>query len=129
MARLATLLLKMLAIGLLAVSCSSNIRSSSSQEERSGAVRCFYSWGFEVEAFQPCGSKEGWWVVSMNPEAGRTLSRRYREATSGPYQRVYAELKGTPSTKGRFGHMGAYDREFALEEVILVREARPGDCK
>ena len=82
-----------------------------------------YSEGFEVDAFRPCGSEATWWVTE-----GDGLRRRYRALASKPYEEVYVELTGRAGPVGTFGHMGAYERELQVEEVLTIRPATDRDC-
>jgi hypothetical protein len=88
-------------------------------------VSGLYSWGFEVSDFQPCGVDEKWWVVGSAPE----LLSRYRALTSNVYEQVYARLKGIKSAPGHYGHLGAYDRQFEVHEILELRALQNGDCK
>lgn len=82
-----------------------------------------YSRGFEVEAFRPCGSKAQWWVT-----AGDELRTRHRALNPAQYQEVFVELRGSAGPVGKFGHMGAYERELQVEEVLVIRMATDRDC-
>jgi hypothetical protein len=83
----------------------------------------FYSWGFEVTGFSPCGSDEVWWT------GGEGLVERYNTLGVEQYQEVYAVLVGTRSDTGEYGHLGAYDREFDVTRIVEMRLKRPGDCE
>lgn len=82
-----------------------------------------YSWGFEVNGFQPCGSSESWWVTEGD------LHARYRQVAGRDYEPVYVVLRGEAGPPGKFGHLGAYARELAVREVVEMRAARDGDCR
>lgn len=83
----------------------------------------FYTWGFEVNGFQPCGSEESWWVT------GGDLHTRYQAVASNDYEPVFVRLAGIAGPEGEYGHLGAYSREIAVEEVFEMRPAREGDCR
>lgn len=72
-----------------------------------------YESGFEVDAFRPCNEDEAWWVAE-----GEELRRRYRETVTRDYQPVYVVVRGEVGPRGAFGHMGAYDRELRVREVV-----------
>ena len=76
-------------------------------------VRGTYQSGLEVSSFRPEGSHERWWVgfSKADPEAVRTLV-----ATANGRPRA-VELHGTTSDRGNWGHMGQYQREFAVDEI------------
>jgi len=57
-----------------------------------------------------------------------SLLSTYRLITDKNYERVFVRLKGDPSKKGEYGHMGSNVREFKLEEIIEIRKAVPADC-
>ncbi|GIV61364.1 MAG: hypothetical protein KatS3mg044_0230 [Rhodothermaceae bacterium] len=84
------------------------------------------SFGFEVSLFQPCGIDEGWWV--RRDESGR-LQAGYAERAEKPYDRVYARVVGIPGPRGRYGHTGAYEREFDVIEVLEMRKEVPPSCQ
>lgn len=83
----------------------------------------FYTWGFEVSAFQECGSDESWWVGA---DAG--LGQRHRELQTGQYQPIYVVIDGEVSVRGQFGHLGAYDRQIDVSRVVEARQVRQEDC-
>lgn len=83
----------------------------------------FYSWGFEVSSFSPCGSEEKWWTN------GSDLVERYIMLDVDEYEEVFVRLKGTRSELGEYGHLGEYDREFEVTEVLEIREKQEGDCE
>lgn len=83
----------------------------------------FYTWGFEVNGFEPCGSTESWWVTEGD------LHTRYGQVSTGEYQPVFVRLEGEVGPEGRYGHMGAYTREIAVREVVEMRPVRDADCR
>lgn len=86
-------------------------------------LRGHYSQGFEVDAFQPCGREESWWVTD-----GESLRSRYRALNPSQYQRVYAVVRGRTGPEGKYGHLGSYTRELSVSEVISIRAEGAGDC-
>ncbi len=85
-----------------------------------------YSWGFEVSEFRPCAANEKWWVTGS---AGEELVAKYRSLRNDTmYQRIFVKLRGTVSKTGQYGHLGAYEKEFDVSEVIDARNLRPGEC-
>ena len=84
------------------------------------------SFGFEESAFRPCDRTEQWWIVGG--EVVVDLQSKYNDFGVNWYEPVYAELKGDPSNKGEFGHLGAYEREFEVSDVVEVRLLEPGEC-
>jgi hypothetical protein len=86
---------------------------------RSGIFRGHYTHHLEVSRFEPCASRESWWVIGE--------VRPLVHASAG--QRVYAELRGDVSGIGSYGHLGAYRRELVVSEVIVIRPAADSDCR
>lgn len=86
--------------------------------------RGLYSWGFEVSAFQPCGTEAQWWVVG-----GDSIVERYTRLVQQSYSPVYVSLRGRAGPEGTFGHLGAYTRELEVDRVVEMRAARPGECE
>ena len=84
----------------------------------------YYSQGFEVDAFRPCGSDEKWWVTE-----GTELRSRYAALSPKQYEEVYVELRGQAGPRGEFGHLGSYNREMVAGEVIEIRPAADTDCR
>lgn len=88
-----------------------------------------YESGFEASAFYPCGSDEQWWLTAdsaswarLHAPPARIDSGGYREATA------FVRVRGRVTGPGEFGHMGAYDRELTVTEVLEVRAPEEGSC-
>lgn len=81
------------------------------------------SFGFEVASFQPCDSDEQWWITGSNElyEAWTALDLAW-------YESGFAIVRGRRSEKGEYGHLGAYQREFEVKDVIEVRPLEEGEC-
>ncbi len=86
-----------------------------------------FSYGFEVVAFKPCGTDEVWWV-NGEPAAMTDLRARYAALTK-TMQPVYVRARGLISERGTYGHLGGYQREFYLQDVLEVRVKQSGDCE
>jgi putative lipoprotein len=93
----------------------------------SDVQRGHFSYGFETVSFQPCNSDEQWWVTGVG-DATQALIDQYEEVAQAEYEAVYVELQGEVSAAGAYGHLGAYQREFAVSEVVEVRAASDEDC-
>lgn len=85
--------------------------------------RGYYTYGFEVEAFEPCGARERWWVVR-----GEALYRWHREIADS-YERVFAVIRGHTGSRGQYGHLGMYQREIVVADVLEVRPVGEDDCR
>lgn len=82
--------------------------------------------GFEVVSFAPCRGGEQWWMTGG--DGFDELQTKYNSLTELPYEPVYAVLKGDRSGQGEYGHLGAYQREFEVSEVVEVRLPEEGEC-
>ena len=78
------------------------------------------AFGFELEAFGPCGQAEQWWVAAKPLD----LADRYRAAAGFEYRPVYVVIEGTISDKGHFGQAGSYDREIRISRLVEMDPAR-----
>lgn len=78
-------------------------------------VSGYYTVGWEVQAFEPCGGGR-WWVADPGP-----LMAAYRETVEGEYGSVFATVRVQLSSPGFFGHLGMYRRTIAVRELIEVR--------
>jgi hypothetical protein len=75
----------------------------------------YYAKRFERSDFRPAGSKEVWWLT-------------HDAATKGLLDGcVYVVVRGTLSPKGRYGHLGAYDREISALEILESRTLGPDE--
>jgi hypothetical protein len=81
-----------------------------------------YRYGFEVEAFRPCGTAEEWWVMRSDQ-----LRARVPEAERGSGE-VYARVRARVGPEGEYGHLGAYSRMITIIDVLEVREPQDGTC-
>jgi hypothetical protein len=88
--------------------------------EVSGVLRL----GFETSALDPCSSGQSWWVTNSD-----ILVDRYEAVADFPGQAVFVSVVGVKSKPGRYGHLGAYVREFEVTEVREVRKLVDGDCR
>ena len=85
--------------------------------------------GFETSAFYPCGSDEQWWVVA-DSAAWAELHAPSARIDSGGYRTVtaFVRVRGRVSPPGEYGHVGAYDRELEVSEVLEVRAPGTAEC-
>lgn len=120
---IATATLSLALFAPLLTGCSSSVDDPSTYEG-------LFSTGFEVVSFTECGASENWWLVTEigSEAAAESLFTQYHQLTTEAYQPVFVRLKGTPTEKGEYGHVGAYSREFFLSEVIEVRAPASGEC-
>jgi hypothetical protein len=95
-------------------------------------VRGRFYWGHEVRSFQPCGSKNSYWVRA--PEQAlqplRERSEALRVQRNQPYPPLYIEAVGTIDTQSkREGFAQSYDGLFHLREVSRVSDTVPDACR
>ena len=82
-----------------------------------------YASGFEVSALVPCGSSERWWTTGIPDAEYRAI------AGNMDYVDVYVRVRGIQSGPGSYGHMGAYERQFRVTEILELRAATADDCR
>ena len=94
-------------------------------------LRGQYTWGAEVESFQPCGSSQKFWVVGEKTllQPLRDRSAQLAQARGKPYQPVYIEASGVSEGKATDGFAMDYDAVYRLKSVHTVNETSPTDCK
>ena len=84
-----------------------------------------YTVQWEEQSFQPCGSREKWWVSDPGP-----LLARYRELVRGDHWgTVYVTVRAEVTGRGSFGHLGMFPRAMAVREVVRADSAGSGDCR
>ncbi len=99
------------------------------EDTETGVFEGFYTLGFEDSTFEPCARDEHWWVAPVNEETARELNERYLDVYDQGRVRVFVRLRGERSRKGSYGHLGHYERQLTVSQVLDVRVARPGDCR
>jgi hypothetical protein len=90
----------------------------------------FY-WGHEVRSFQPCGSKNAYWVraAEQTLQRLRERSEALRAHRDTAYPPLYIEAVGKIDTKSkREGFAQSYDGLFHLREVARVSDVVPTEC-
>ena len=88
-----------------------------------------FRFGFEESSFVECNSNERWWV---RPTSEREINRfklKLAPLKNTELNIGYASFRGVTSENGRFGHLGAYDREFLVSELIEFNSVTPSECK
>lgn len=120
-----TVILFLTVAGLAIVAAGCFVQDTVFGDDDRDFVRARVAFGFEEAAIRPCNSDEQWWIVG---DKGSELQNRWYELHLQWYQHGYAEVRGERSEKGQYGHVGAYDREFDVTEVIEVRQLEEGEC-
>lgn len=81
-------------------------------------------------SFNPCGSKETWWVKSKGfSKTAEKLQEDYNRIAQKPYELVYVRVSGDVSRKGQYGRLGSYQRVLYIEDVLEIRPKQDTDCK
>jgi putative lipoprotein len=89
--------------------------------------RGFYVFGHEVRTFQPCGSRDVYWVRASN-EISRRLRDEHQRMTTKPYEEVYVEVTGRLTEKAKEGFAVQYDGQIIIDDVSLIRSKKERDC-
>jgi hypothetical protein len=101
----------------------------------SGEFEGFYTSGFEVASFIPgemIGDPNqgvGYWV-NGTPELYEQYTALVQSRGSDPisgYIPVYVRFKGELSPPGNYGHLGAYEREVTVTELLEM--SLDGECQ
>ena len=117
------LLLPLILLFLASLACQTLLPGSGTQ---SGEFEGYYASGFEVSSFVPCGIAEnpsygnGYWLTGntefYNQYAALIQSTGFDQSTG--YLSVYVRFKGELSPQGTYGHLGAYEREVIVTELL-----------
>ena len=127
-------------VGAALAGCASGGPAATAEGGMDGVYEGLFSEGFEVSMFEPCDANERWWLTGFDTslrsflERKEELRRDYIEANeivSAGYVAplFYLRLKGGVSDVGEFGHMGAYQRQIVLREVVELRIATVEDSR
>ena len=106
----------------LSAACSGKFNSVPASSAQ--IFRGWYASGFETESFQPCDTREQWWVIAPG-----SLTARYDSVAQHGYQEIFVVVRGDTSGLGRVGHLGQYDRYLTVREVIEVHAPGRGTCR
>lgn len=96
------------------------------RSEEPGVFEGYYYTGFETSNFVPGRSCDDrgprYWLVS-DPEA--RFNEALREAGWEPlaFQAFWVRFEGELSEPGRYGHLGAYEREVRVTKLLELRHA------
>lgn len=98
-------------LGVFAAGCASSV----------GEAPAMYSgeweWRFETSSFATSDGRGPWWL-SGEGDVWEQLSAPITRAGNGPWGRVRLVVEGELSAPGRYGHLGAYERELRVTRVI-----------
>lgn len=92
-----------------------------------------YTYGFEVSSFLECGSSDPWWVHSYDPDVSDELLECimtfYPDDWHLDYHDVFLQVQGQVTPEGEFGHLGMYNRQLLVDEILECRPPQPDDCE
>ncbi len=93
-------------------------------------LRGHYSWGHEVETFQPCESKQSFWVTGDDAllQPLRDRAAELSRAKGQPYQPIYIEASGVAEGKATDGFAADHDGVYRLEAVHAVQDSAEVGC-
>jgi hypothetical protein len=95
--------------------------ASARPQER--VVTGYYTVGWEVQSFTPCGGGGPWWVANPGP-----MGRAYRDLVETEYGTIFVTVRADVSEpNGGFGHLGGYRRTMAVLEVRNAALPSPED--
>ncbi len=114
-----------LLLGLAIQSCSSINRSLDNEPENTLAG--YYTYGHEVNTFQPCNDKEVFWVTGEDETLER-INKSYYNFTSEPYEEVFIKIIGSLSEKGTSGFSTDYDGKIQIKQLIHMQKKSSTDC-
>jgi hypothetical protein len=86
---------------------------------KTGVFSGYYRHQFEISDFRPAGTSERWWMKG----AGNFVLG----AMCGMSDPCYLVARGELSGQGSHGHLGAYNRELRVTEVIEKRDLTPDE--
>jgi hypothetical protein len=108
-------------LGLIAVAACD--RSTRPIEGDFGGI---HYWGWESSGFRGCLASETWW---MTGELRPIFDALFPDAPRPVEGAAYIRVRGTRSTRGRYGHLGAYPYELVVHEVLDVSADTVGKCR
>lgn len=130
----------LIAIAFFSASCSQIQTTPDIPIQMETEFAGIYQQGEEMSLFRKCGSQEKWWVntksksirekmqESVGEKMTEMLERRKRYGDEFKYPEFFVRVKGLVSEKGHFGHLGQYDREFEITELIEIRSFAGNEC-
>lgn len=92
----------------------------------SGVYSGYYTYGYELSEFVPSGTSERWSLAGAVPCIPHYTKDTVENAAHDSHVR-YIAVRGTLSTEGKHGHLGAYSRELTAREFLECRELLPGE--
>ena len=73
---------------------------------------------FEYGTFRPMSApNERWWIEESLPCAFLD----FNQEPNKPWRRVFVKIQGEPSTLGKYGHLGSYQRKLHVAHMVSCR--------
>jgi hypothetical protein len=91
-----------------------------------GDFRGIYFVAWETSVFRGCFARESWW---MSGELGPIFDALPAESQPPWEAAAYVHVRGTRSTRGRYGHAGCCPYELVVREVLDVSADTSGKCR
>jgi hypothetical protein len=79
-----------------------------------------WDWRLETSSFTTDDGR-GPWQLHAEGEAWEQINAPIAQSGAGPWGRAHLVVEGELSARGRYGHLGAYEREFRVTRVIEAR--------
>jgi hypothetical protein len=76
-----------------------------------------WDWHFETSSFTTDAGEGPYWLHAEG-DAWDALNAPFSAAGQGAWGRLHLVIEGELSTPGRYGHLGAYERELRVTRVI-----------
>lgn len=98
------------------------------------AYQGHYTTGFETSSFRPCAAEhedERWWLAADSASWAELTDGVYgprKEEAGWAFGRAFVRVRGKITETGRYGHMGGYDREIHVTDVLLVASPDSVGC-
>ena len=86
-----------------------------------------YTWGAEVNVFQPCGSEDVFWVSASSWVQGPLIDY-VQKSIATPYQSIYMEFRGALLDEVRDGFAEKYDGLIRVSEINHKSGDIPVEC-
>jgi uncharacterized protein YecT (DUF1311 family) len=91
------------------------------------SMRGHYTYGHEVQAFQPCGTTVAYWVIAR-PEINRKLVEAHREFANVTYEGIFVDVAGWRGTEPLAGFADGYGGSWRVTRLDSASARTPDDC-
>ena len=86
-----------------------------------------YTFGHEVNVFEPLGGDSVFWVVGAQDVLQR-LRSAHDSLTSKPYEQVWARVLAQRSNQVPDGFAADYNGLLEIRQLVEIRRPAPGEC-